>query len=195
LVSSNIVWNANNCDLYILKKDLSKPGISPYVLDVLNGDKPESTVDLIVTCMKKDNTNGELVALERQFKLYDYLSIPPPRTRQVQAIKERLVEQYPKEIGSVDVIQRITFKPFVDDGQEDQATEKASTDKWLKASQPHETIVDDQDYLDFRLVMLGQLEDEGDDVDDSDDEAAARVIKRAEPEKSFRWPCKYHQDS
>jgi len=43
------VYNANNCDIYILKRDLTKKGRSPYVLDGINGELPQSSIDVCVT--------------------------------------------------------------------------------------------------------------------------------------------------
>ena len=44
----NSVWNAGNCDVYVLKKDLAKRGASPYVLDGEAGDMLKSSIDLKV---------------------------------------------------------------------------------------------------------------------------------------------------
>ena len=43
------VWNAENCDVYVLRKDLSRPGASPYVVDASAGDTPKSSTELLVT--------------------------------------------------------------------------------------------------------------------------------------------------
>lgn len=80
------VWNAHNCDLYVLKKDLQKPGDSPYVLDPELGETPRSSVDVLVKF-----ENGKSQA----YKLNDYLSIPPPRTTRVEIMKDMLANQYP----------------------------------------------------------------------------------------------------
>ena len=32
-ITFHSVWNANNCDCYVLQKDLKKNGLSPYILD------------------------------------------------------------------------------------------------------------------------------------------------------------------
>jgi len=91
------VWNANNCDLYVLRKDLQKPGLSPYILDDKLGETPQSSVDVIV---KFDN------GVTKEFKLADYLSIPPPRTTRYDIIQSKLLEQYPSLDGEkiVDII-------------------------------------------------------------------------------------------
>eukprot|EP00934_Nitzschia_sp_Nitz4_P003475 Nitzschia sp. Nitz4//scaffold81_size91200//86431//90899//NITZ4_005004-RA/size91200-augustus-gene-0.81-mRNA-1//-1//CDS//3329558764//3465//frame0 len=79
------VWNAGNCDMYVLEKDLQKPGMSPYILNDCLGDMPRSSVDLKVTFR-----NGH----QHIFKLDDYLSIPPPRSTRIEHIKIKLAEQY-----------------------------------------------------------------------------------------------------
>ena len=43
------VYNARNCDLYVLQKDLTKRGRSPYTLDGINGELPKSSIDVCVT--------------------------------------------------------------------------------------------------------------------------------------------------
>merc|ERR1712187_8932 len=48
------VWNAGNCDVYVLAKDLSLQTRYPYKLDPDEGDMPKSTVHLSV-----DMCNGE----------------------------------------------------------------------------------------------------------------------------------------
>jgi broad specificity phosphatase PhoE len=99
------VWNADNCDLYVLRKDLSVPGTSPYVLDRKLGDVPRSSIDALVQF--KDGT-------ERALKLEHYLSIPPPRTTRIGLIQRMLAEQY-KDIDP-DTIDTIVFMPFVQGG-------------------------------------------------------------------------------
>ena len=165
----------------------------------MNGDKPESTVDLVVRCMKKDSITGEPVVMERQFKLFDYLSIPPPRTIQTQAIKERLVEQYPEDIRSTKDILQVLFKPFTNDKNSSDVENNA--EEWRRVSDPIDSVMVDHDSTDSLLV--GQVEDDntgvpvesddGDDDDDYDDDdnEITRNFTRAEPEKSYRWPCKY----
>lgn len=88
------VWNAHNCDMYVLRKDLDKPGLSPYVLDDELGDTPQSSVNIAVTF-----ANGESQTL----KLSDYLSIPPPRTTRFEFIRDLLVKQHP-HISSSSII-------------------------------------------------------------------------------------------
>jgi hypothetical protein len=99
------VWNAGNCDAYVLQKDLTKPGMSPYVLDPQNGDMPKSSIDLQIDFASQPGCR-------QVYKLEDYLRLPPPRTMQLDLVKEKLEEQYP-EIDKDDV-QKVVFMPFID---------------------------------------------------------------------------------
>ena len=135
-------------------------------VDTVNGDKPESTIDLVVRCMKKDAITGEPAVLERQFKLFDYLSIPPPRTIQTQAIKERLVEQYPDDISSTKEILQISFKPFTNDKRLSNGHQ--NPEEWRKASYPIDSVVEDQDAADNQLI--GQVEDDNTGVPGESDD-------------------------
>eukprot|EP00980_Cylindrotheca_fusiformis_P004450 scaffold949_cov90-Cylindrotheca_fusiformis.AAC.3 len=99
------VWNAGNCDTYVLRKDLTKPGMSPYVLDEQNGDMPRSSIDLQIEFVSQPG-------VRQVYKLQDYLRLPPPRTMQLDLVKEKLAEQYP-EIDKDD-IRRVVFMPFID---------------------------------------------------------------------------------
>jgi hypothetical protein len=99
------VWNAENCDSYVLQKDLTKPGLSPYILDEKSGHVPKSSIDLLVEFMSQP---GNRIV----YKLHDYLRIPPPRTMQLDLVKEKLAEQYP-EIDKND-IHSVVFMPFID---------------------------------------------------------------------------------
>jgi broad specificity phosphatase PhoE len=93
------VWNAGNCDVYVLRKDLSKPGMSPYVLDDDLGNTLKSSIDLIVEV--KNNSGGDHNSTTTHvLTLEDYLSIPPPRTTRLDLIKNMLVEQHPEVIAS-----------------------------------------------------------------------------------------------
>lgn len=99
------VWNAGNCDLYVLAKDLKKPGMSPYVLDNIRGDQMKSSINLMVEFKSKAGS-------KQIYKLQDYLSIPPPRTTRLELIKKKLAEQHP-DIDAGD-IESIAFMPFID---------------------------------------------------------------------------------
>lgn len=99
------IWNARNCDLYILGKDLHKPGLSPYVLNEEDGDMPKSSISLLVELHSKPGVKRKLV-------LDDYLRIPPPRTIQLDLVKELLASQYPSI--EIDDIKSIIFMPFID---------------------------------------------------------------------------------
>mmetsp|Transcript_1958 Transcript_1958/g.4569 ORF Transcript_1958/g.4569 Transcript_1958/m.4569 type:complete len:339 (+) Transcript_1958:153-1169(+) len=91
------VWNAGNCAMYVLKKDENLPGLSPYALCPEEGDMPAASIALSV---KFRNGNTKSVTLQ------DYLSIPQPRTRQFEAVRQKLAEQNPdldaKEIVDID---------------------------------------------------------------------------------------------
>jgi broad specificity phosphatase PhoE len=96
------VWNAGNCDIYVLKKDLAKSGMAPYVLDDIRGDMPQSSIDLMV-----EFKSGQ----SRIFKLHDYLSIPPPRTTRVDLVKAKLSAEY--KIDASQIVD-VCFMPFID---------------------------------------------------------------------------------
>lgn len=128
------IWNADNCDIYVLRKDLTKPGLSPYILDETHGgNMPKSSIDLLVE-FHEDNREEVEGAIgddsptesneerrrrgqqrkQKQFRLSGYLSLPPPRTKQLELVKQKLFEQYPEEIANVDRIKSIMFLPFTD---------------------------------------------------------------------------------
>lgn len=82
--------------MYVLKKDLSKESFNPYRLCADEGDMPKSSANLIV-----ELANGE----SKPFQLHDYLSLPPPRTSQIDKAKKMLQEQHgidPAEVKSID---------------------------------------------------------------------------------------------
>mmetsp|Transcript_16422 Transcript_16422/g.34240 ORF Transcript_16422/g.34240 Transcript_16422/m.34240 type:complete len:466 (+) Transcript_16422:253-1650(+) len=131
------VYNAKNCDLYVLRRDLTKPGRSPYVLDGVYGDLPKSSIDVCVTFSRtklkrndfssSDNNNNEKGDKERCsnkkekepieggkiYKVRDYLSVPAPRMSHIGEIKSKLVEQYPEDfVGGSEDIESISFLPF-----------------------------------------------------------------------------------
>jgi len=90
------VWNPDNCAMYVLKKNTSSNAVYPYYLDDVEGDRAMSSIDLVVT-FRDDSM--------RKMTLVDYLSIPPPRTLQLQAVKNLLAEQYgldPDDIKGID---------------------------------------------------------------------------------------------
>jgi len=90
------IWNANNCDAYVLRLELSRPGDSPYVLDRSVGDYPRSTLEVVVTF-----TDGS----EKTLPLHDYLSIAPPRTTRADEAARLLSAQHgidPSTIATVD---------------------------------------------------------------------------------------------
>jgi hypothetical protein len=124
------VWNAGNCQMYVLKKDLTKPGPSPYVLDKERGDVPRSSINVEVQVKQRgqrssgDDTGGvggdggdgdtaDETIVTKSLTLENYLNVPPPRTTQFNCIQHMLAEQYPDEIQNANDIVRIRFMPFV----------------------------------------------------------------------------------
>ena len=105
------VYNVDNCGIYVLRKDLTKPGCSPYCLDAANGDLPKSSIDIMVKYYNKDDPT---IIEEKIFKLHDYLNIPPPRMSDIRIniVKETLVAQNPEELYSVDAIVSMAYMPF-----------------------------------------------------------------------------------
>lgn len=79
------VWNAKNCDMYVLKYDPKKKGRMQYSLDPVEGDMPRSSKKLKV--LFKDGTSKEV-------EIQNYLSIPQPRTCQKAFVKRMLEEQH-----------------------------------------------------------------------------------------------------
>jgi len=86
------VWNAGNCAVYVLAKDLSLPGESPYRLDKTQGDMPESSL-MVDVHFKRGGS--------KQLELRHYLSLPPPRTREMELAKEMLGKQHGLDPGSI----------------------------------------------------------------------------------------------
>merc|ERR1719387_1379328 len=78
------VWNAGNCDIYVLKKDMSLPMTFPYKLDP-EGDMPKSTATVVVELLSGD---------KKKLGIQDYLAIPAPRTEQVDLAKRMIQEQH-----------------------------------------------------------------------------------------------------
>lgn len=90
------VWNADNCAVYVLRKDTSLPGRYPYVLDDAEGDVPRSTIDLRLEF--KDGTRDI-------FTLTDYLKLKPPRTQRIKEVCAMLSKQHgidPDSVASID---------------------------------------------------------------------------------------------
>ena len=112
------VWNAGNCDVYVLRKDLSKPGLAPYVLDSNLGDSPRSSIDLRVE-VRSNNNNGDTDAAPNRttthtLTLDDYLSIPPPRTTRLDIIKKMIIEQHTNIIPNEEDIVSVETVSFMD---------------------------------------------------------------------------------
>lgn len=90
------VWNAHNCEIYVLKRDLSIPGHSPFIICTEEGNMPRSTVSLNVTFKS---------GITELYRLDDYLSVPMPRTKQTPIVKIMLQKQFgldPDTIESID---------------------------------------------------------------------------------------------
>merc|ERR1712216_620363 len=92
------VWNAENCHIYVLKKDLEQKSQFPYALDPV-GDMPQSSAMII----------AKVAGKETQLKLNDYLSLPRPdnmcgRSSQTVAAARMLEEQHNLPHGSVEVV-------------------------------------------------------------------------------------------
>jgi hypothetical protein len=192
------VWNAKPCDMYVLRRDLTKPGISPYVLDTVHGDTPASSVAVWVEMIKttsdgKDDDNPterhKATTVRKKFVLDDYLSVPPPRTVQTDIIKQRLRQQYPNEIPSIEAIQSISLVDEYDDeldGEEkdggsgnsnddgrtdDDATDDDATDEFLWR---HHRRNDSS----FLTTMMTEPPIN-----------ASGLTNHAPIEQSFRWNC------
>ena len=108
------VWNADNCEMYMLNLDLALPGFSPFQLNTsksAGGDAPRSSIDLLCHFRQPPPPSGSgsnspppklpprLLSLER------YLSLPPPRTSQGERAKQMVAKQHcvdPKTIERVE---------------------------------------------------------------------------------------------
>eukprot|EP00977_Amphora_coffeiformis_P004198 scaffold875_cov185-Amphora_coffeaeformis.AAC.13 len=114
------VWNAGNCSMYVLERDDSKPGQSPYVLDATAGDMPRSSIEVLVqlkpTTTTKQSSPLPPPSSPMVLTLDNYLSVPPPRTTRTVMIGHMLAAQYPEQIPSADEIESILFLPFIEGG-------------------------------------------------------------------------------
>jgi broad specificity phosphatase PhoE len=208
------VYNVHNCDMYVLKKDLNKPGISPYVLDVHNGDMPRSSIDVMVTFRdhpprrattdtaaaattaitpnEEGATTTPTVGTTREttetrrvvFKLNDYLNIPPPRMTRIDIVKRKLAEQYPDDIPSVDEIENISFMPFY------HSTDVATTSA---ATGGRDDVVAAAAVVQGRTSTAGRNLEDNDEVQQHHHQWLANMPQQrqhhdAEPESSNRWP-------
>ena len=90
------VWNADNCDIYVLDRVKWGPDASicrtPFVLNEELSDDIRSSWTIAVYF--KDGSCQELL-------LNDYLSIPAPRTRQLDFMKGMLQQQHGIDPGTV----------------------------------------------------------------------------------------------
>lgn len=215
------VYNARNCEMYVLKKDLSKPGISPYVLDTTRngGDLPRSSIDIHVRLKPSKTTKSvnvgssledkdrivdikDVERIEKVFKLHDYLNIPPPRMTQIDIVKQRLVEQYPTEINSVDSIESLTFMPFYyhnnnQNDSDDITSDSKDKNGYRRDSHANTTTPPSGEVQGRTSVAVHNVEDDKiADNDKHDDDVplpGTKTRKRhhARPESSHRWPCVY----
>ena len=174
--------------MYVLRRDLTKPGPSPYVLDQTHGDMPRSSIDVLVQL--KSKPDDKPLAL----KLEDYLSIPPPRTTRIALIGHMLAAQYPQQITSPTDIAAILFMPFHGDGgiikgrstsgvgmeclQQQQQQEKQ------KSGELPET---DKRWEESFMLRQGSRDDRFYRDNDSVNDMAS--IHFAQPEMSLRFPC------
>ena len=89
--------------MFVLKKNTSSHAVYPYYLDDVEGDRAMSSIDLaasLVSRAAEKGPNRPEVETDRQtvtfrdesmrkMTLVDYLSIPPPRTLQLQNLAMR----------------------------------------------------------------------------------------------------------
>eukprot|EP00971_Amphidinium_carterae_P072069 1425335-Amphidinium_carterae.1 len=100
------VFNAGNCEIWALRKNLSIPGDLPYDFDTEVGAFPNSSRSVKV--IYKDGRSRKLM-------LEDYLKLEPPRTTQQAAALQMLIEQHgldPDEIEDVDFFAEDRFGKY-----------------------------------------------------------------------------------
>ena len=181
------VWNADNCCIYVLRRDLSKPGASPYVLDPKYGDMPRSSIDVVVQ-LKNSKTKLAL-------KLQDYLSVPPPRTTRIGLIGQMLAAQYPDKIANPDDIAAILFMPFSEGGiikgrstsGNLEGTSASSSSDVSASWRVTATKEYSNNFAGQNGVDINDSDYHDDDDDDDDDEPTH--VQCAKPEMSLRFPC------
>jgi len=181
------VWNASNCDVYVLRRDLSKPGVSPYVLDTESGETPRSSINVMVELASTGET--------RTLKLENYLSIPPPRTTRLALVKSMLAQQYHGTLDPDDIVS-IVFMPFVEGG-----VIKGRSTSGVASSHGGDRSFDDES--EDGCGMCHDHHHHGDDDDDDDDSNTATKTdtsttvntstgefnRRCRMEVSGRFPC------
>ena len=173
--------------MYVLQRDLSKPGHAPYVLDAVNGDMPQSSIDVMVqlkakstsSSVDKEKTTASPLA-PFKLRLNNYLSVPPPRTTRLTLIAKMLADQYPDQIPSAHKVERILFMPFVQPPSESTGGSSFIQGRSTSggASSPS---------LEGLIRETTTLEAIVDNDTDDDDERDG--IQYAKPEMSLRFPC------
>mmetsp|Transcript_51795 Transcript_51795/g.123260 ORF Transcript_51795/g.123260 Transcript_51795/m.123260 type:complete len:375 (-) Transcript_51795:8-1132(-) len=94
-ITFEAVFNAENCEIWALKKNLSKPGDLPYDLDMDVGVFPKSSRTVILTY-----ADGH----KRKLVLMDYLKLEPPRTQRKAEAIQMLAKEYgfhPSEVVDI----------------------------------------------------------------------------------------------
>lgn len=117
------VWNPNNCEIWVLKKNLELRSDLPYELDLREGEGLKSSLDVRVTFTKdalermlKEGTQVEVEEGGALLKLDDYLSLPPPRTVQKELAKHILAQQHSlraEDIEDIDFFANKKFSKFL----------------------------------------------------------------------------------
>jgi len=97
------VWNPNNCEIWVLKKNLDLRSDLPYELDLEEGAGLRATLDVRVTFKNRE---------EALLKLEDYLSLPPPRTVQKELAKQVLAKQHNLKVEDIEDIDFFANKKF-----------------------------------------------------------------------------------
>lgn len=178
------VWNAGNCDMYVLQKDLKFSGLSPYTLNTDLGDTPKSSIEVSITLK-----NGK----KHLLKLDHYLGIPPPRTKQTKLMRRMLCKQYPELVSSPKEIREILVMPFVEGG----FIRGRSTSGNVSRRMTREDTLEDSESSDEDEDEM--IVEETDDMDESravrsppphrDSEEGQADIKSPQRELSLRHSC------
>jgi len=102
------IWNAGNCEHFVLKLDETKAGNLPYSLDKDEGAVPRSALDVLVSF--RDGSTETL-------RLDDYLALAPPRSTRTAEAARMLAKQHGRDAASIESIDffacRAGFNPNV----------------------------------------------------------------------------------